>query len=210
MLIVSTALDQSRLRRWRGAAGPIAQAGVAAGFSWFVAVHVLHHQSPSFAPAAAAICLGATNALRLRRGIELICGVTIGIGIGDLFISAIGTGPWQIALIVALAMSAATLLHGGQVLTMQSASSAVMVATLYFPAQDHGLSRRVDALIGGALAVPIAAILPANPLTVVHQCADRVLTDLARALRAAATSIKERDIHQAAEVLRQAHDTQAA
>ena len=188
---------------------PIAQAGVAAGCSWFVAVHVAHHQSPSFAPAAAVICLGATNALRLRRGIELICGVSIGIGIGDLFISAIGTGSWQIALIVGLAMSAATLLHGGQVLTLQSASSAVMVATLYFPGQNTGVSRMVDALIGGVLAVAIAAILPANPLTVLHQCADRVLTDLARALRGAATSIKERDLHQAADVLRQADDTQA-
>src|SRR5215467_9034807 len=121
MWIVSAAFDQSRLRRWRGAAVPIAQAGVAAGVSWLVAVHVAHHQSPSFAPAAAVISLGVTNGQRLRRGIELICGVTIGIGIGDLLISAIGTGPWQIALIVALAMSAATMIHGGQVLTMQSA-----------------------------------------------------------------------------------------
>jgi len=100
---------KSRLRRWRSAALPIAQAGLAAGLSWVVAVHVADHRSPFFAPIAAVICLGITLGPRLRRGIELVAGVTIGIGIGDLLISALGTGPWQIALVVALAMSAAIL-----------------------------------------------------------------------------------------------------
>src|SRR5713101_3152228 len=57
-----------------------------------------------------------------------------GIGMGDLLISTIGTGPWQIALVVVLAMSTAILLDGGSVITMQSANSAVLVATLYIPA----------------------------------------------------------------------------
>jgi len=198
----------SRLRRLRSAALPIAQAGLAAGLSWLVAVHVADHRSPSFAPISALICLGVTLGQRLRRGIELVAGVTIGIGIGDLLISAIGTGPWQIALVVALAMSAAILLDGGPVITRQSAVSAVLVATLYLPGQTSGVSRMVDALIGGVLGLAVAAILPANPLTIIHRHADRLLEELANALRGVATAIMERDAGQAAAVLSQARDTQ--
>jgi hypothetical protein len=137
-----------------------------------------------------------------------VAGVTIGLGIAGLLISAIGTGPWQIALVVALAMSAAILLDGGQVITLQSAGSAVLVATLYLPGQTSVVSRMIDALIGGVLGLAVAALLPGNPLTIIHRHAGRVLGDLAKALRGVAAAIKERDAGQAAAVLRQARDTQ--
>jgi uncharacterized membrane protein YgaE (UPF0421/DUF939 family) len=199
---------KSRLSRWRSAALPIAQVALAAGLAWLVAVHVADHRSPYFAPVAAVICLGVTLGPRLRRGVELVAGVTIGIGIGDLLISAIGTGPWQIALVVALAMSVAILLDGGPVITSQSAVSAVLVATLYLPGHTSSVNRMINALIGGVLALTVAALLPGNPLTIIHRHAGRVLGELANALRGVATAIKERDADQAAEVLRQARDNQ--
>lgn len=156
-------------RRWRNAALPIMQSAVAAGLSWLVAVHVVDHRVPFFAPIAAVICLGITLGQRLRRGIELVTGVAIGIGIGDLLIYGLGTGPWQIALVVALAMSAAILLDGGPVITIQSAVSAVLVATLYLPGQTSGATRMVDAVIGGMIGLAVAAVLPGAPLRVAHQ-----------------------------------------
>ena len=59
-----------RLRRWRATALPVAQAALAAGLSWLVAVNVVDHRLPFFAPIAAVICLGVTLGQRLRRGIE--------------------------------------------------------------------------------------------------------------------------------------------
>ena len=56
------------LARW----SPVIQAAVAAGFSWLVAVNVVGHRSPFFAPIAAVIRLGMTLGERLRRGIELV------------------------------------------------------------------------------------------------------------------------------------------
>jgi hypothetical protein len=112
---------------------PIAQAALAAGLSWLVAVHIVDHRAPFFAPVAAVVCLGITLGQRLRRVIELIVGVGLGVGVGDVLISAIGTGPWQIALVVALAMSIAVLLDGGAVITVQSAVSAILMVTLYLP-----------------------------------------------------------------------------
>jgi uncharacterized membrane protein YgaE (UPF0421/DUF939 family) len=147
-----------RLSRWRSTAVPIVQAALAAGLSWLVAVHVVDHRAPFFAPVAAVVCLGMTLGQRLRRTIELIVGVGLGVGVGDLLISAIGTGPWQIAVVVALAMSVAVLLDGGAVITGQAAVSAILVATLCLPGATSGVNRLVDGLIGGATGLLVVGL----------------------------------------------------
>ena len=85
-------------------------------------------------------------------------GVGLGVGVGDLLISAIGTGPWQIALVVALAMSVAVLLDGGAVITGQAAVSAILVATLCLPGATSGVNRLVDGLIGGATGLLVVGL----------------------------------------------------
>jgi len=147
-----------RLSRWRSTAVPIVQAALAAGLSWLVAVHVVDHRAPFFAPVAAVVCLGMTLGQRLRRTIELIVGVGLGVGVGDLLISAIGTGPWQIAVVVALAMSVAVLLDGGAVITGQAAVSAILVATLCRPGATSGVNRLVDGLIAGATGLLVVGL----------------------------------------------------
>jgi len=149
-----------RLTRWRSTAVPIVQAALAAGLSWLIGVHIVDHCAPFFAPVAAIVCLGMTLGQGLRRAIELIVGVGVGVGIGDMLISSIGTGPWQIALVVALAMSAAVLLDGGAVITVQAAVSAILVATLYLPGDTSGVSRLVDGLIGGATGLWVVGVFP--------------------------------------------------
>jgi uncharacterized membrane protein YgaE (UPF0421/DUF939 family) len=149
-----------RLRRWRSTAVPILQAALAAGLSWLVAVHIVDHRAPFFAPVAAVVCLGMTLGQRLRRMIQLIIGVGRGVGVGDLLISAIGAGPWQIALVVALAMSVAVLVDGGAVITGQAAVSAILVATLCLPGATSGIDRLVDGLIGGATGLLVVGLLP--------------------------------------------------
>jgi Fusaric acid resistance protein-like len=144
-----------RLRRSRSTAVPILQAAAAAGLSWLVAVHIVEHRAPFFAPVAAVVCLGLTLGERLRRAIELIVWIALGIGIGDLLISAIGTGSWKIALIVAKAMSGADVLGGGAVITVQSAISAIPMATVYLPRDTSGLIRMVGGRIGGLIGLVV-------------------------------------------------------
>ena len=48
----------------------------------------------------------------------------------DLLVIAIGTGAWQLAVVVGLAMVAAVLVGGGVLLVNQAAVSAVLVVTL--------------------------------------------------------------------------------
>ena len=199
-----------RVGRWQRTALPITQAALAAGLSWFVATQVVGHAHPFFAPIAAVVCLGVSLGQRPRRVAELVVGVSVGVGVGDVLIAVIGSGPWQIALVVALAMSAAVLLDGGAVIALQSGSSAVLVATLLPPSAGGGLDRMVDALIGGLVGLAVTALLPANPLTIAHRHGKVVLGELSTALRGVATAVAEHDVAKAVGVLAQLRKSQAA
>src|SRR3954447_14180746 len=131
---------------------PIVQCAVGAAVAWLVATEVFSHSRPFFAPIAVVICIGVGfGQQRLRRVVELVVGVSVGIGVGDLLISQIGAGWWQLALVLALAMSVSVLLGGGTLVTLQAASSSILVATLLPPGGTAGLDRMADALIGGLL-----------------------------------------------------------
>lgn len=197
-----------RLRRLLRAGTPIVQCAVAAGVAWFLARHLFGHPQPFFAPIAAVISLGISLGQRVRRALELVIGVCIGIGVGDILISIIGSGPWQIALVVALAMSTAVLLDSGAIIVMQAASSSVLVATLLPPASAGGLTRMTDAAIGGLIGFVVAVLLPANPLAVAHRHGRVVLGALADALRGVASAVAREDAGAASDVLAQARKSQ--
>src|SRR5262249_42566306 len=147
-----------RLSCWRRVAIPVVQTAVAAGLSWFVAVHLVGHPAPLFAPVAAIVSIDMTLGQRVRRAIELVAGAGVGVGVGALLISAIGTGPWQIAAVVALAASVAVLLDGRAVINVQAAVSAILVAAMYMPGDTSGIDRLLDGLIGVAIGLVIVAV----------------------------------------------------
>ncbi|WP_433371305.1 FUSC family protein [Actinoplanes sp. CA-142083] len=180
-------------RRVRGGIALAVQAGVGAGIAWFIAHDVIGRPQPFFAPIAAVITLASSVGQRARRTAELVLGVAIGIGIGDALILLIGTGPWQIGLVVLLAILVATAVGGGTPLVVQSASSAVLVATL---TSSTGLpwTRFFDALVGGGVGlVVMTVLLPLNPLTVVKRAADPALRAFADGLHHVATALRARD-----------------
>ncbi|MET8153950.1 aromatic acid exporter family protein [Actinoplanes sp. NPDC049668] len=179
-------LGYSRVR----AVFPLAlQAGVAAGLAWFIAYDVLDRQSPFFAPTAAVVTLASSAGKRARRMGELVVGVAVGIGVGDALILLIGSGGWQIALVVVLAIVVPTAVGAAAPLVVQSASSAVLVVTLAtLPGQPF--SRFFDALIGGAVGLTVMTLLPLNPVKVVRRAAEPALEELAEGLRAIAEGLR--------------------
>jgi uncharacterized membrane protein YgaE (UPF0421/DUF939 family) len=181
------------LHRTRGGLMLAVQAGVAAGIAWYIAHDLIGRPAPFFAPIAAVITLASSVGQRARRTIELVLGVAIGIGIGDALILLIGSGPWQIGLIVLLAVLIATAVGGGSPLIVQSASSAVLVATL---TSTTGLpwTRFFDALVGGGVGLTVMTLLlPLNPLSVVKRAADPALRALAEGLREVGAAMAARD-----------------
>ncbi len=185
------------------------QSALAGAIGWEFAVRVLHHRSPFFAAVAAIVCLGTSNLNRLRRVGELAAGVTVGVGLADLLIRGIGRGGWQIALVVALTMTVALLLDGGTLIVNQAALQAVFVTVLPPPAGGY-VTRWLDALCGGAVALVVAFLLPADPRVALRRESAQVIGAIADAIRAATTAARARDPEAAAEALEVARATQPA
>jgi uncharacterized membrane protein YgaE (UPF0421/DUF939 family) len=199
---------RTRGQRLAGSALPIAQCAVAAGAAWYVATELAGHSRPFFAPIAAVISLGVSLTSRLRRVVELVVGVSLGVLVGDLLISQIGSGTWQIMLVVALAMAAAVVTDGAALLVAQAGSSAVLVATLLPPGAAGGLDRCLDALIGGLLGVLVAGVLPADPVGPVRRAARALLDELAAVLAEAGDALRDRDVEAARRAVQRARGSQ--
>ena len=184
-----------RTRRDRIATGarPILHSAIAAALAWLVATELIGHEQPFFAPISAVITLGLTVGERRRRAVELAIGVAVGIAIADALVAAIGTGTWQIGIVVALAMGAAALVGGGSLLASQAGASAVLVATLQPPDGGFDFDRALDALTGAGVALVVSSLLfPINPLRLVGGSATPVLDRLVSALGQIATALTNR------------------
>src|SRR2546423_4349077 len=182
-----------RVRRVRAALLFAAQAGVAAGLSWLIAFDWLHHTRPFFAPIAAVIALNVSVGQRLRRVVELVVGVALGILVGDVLIYFIGTGAWQIGAGVGAAILVAVFLGGSPIVIGQAAASAVLVATLAPPSGGIYYTRFLDALIGGVAGILVMALLlPVNPLTTIRRAAGPALDVIADGLRDCAAALRHR------------------
>jgi uncharacterized membrane protein YgaE (UPF0421/DUF939 family) len=196
----------ARLARLRSKGWLVAQASVAAGLAWFLARDVFGHPTPFFAPVAAVVSLGMSYGQRLQRVAEVTFGVAVGVLVADLLVLLVGNGPWQMTLIVALAMSIALLLDAGRLLVTQAAVQSIVVAALV-PQPGQALLRWTDALIGGGVAVLGAAIVPGAPLRSPREHAAKVLDRIAFLLRGTARGMEEGDVESTLELLSDARST---
>ena len=76
-------------------------------------------------------------------------------------------------------MSTAILLDGGQLFVTQAAVQSIVVTTL-LPDPGAALTRWTDALIGGAVALVAATVVPAAPLRRPREQAAVVMRKIAR------------------------------
>jgi len=181
-----TRFDRLRLA-WRS----LVQTAAAATVAYLIALEVVGHAQPFFAPIAAIITLGITVGQRGRRAVELALGVAVGIAVADTLVLLIGTGVVTLAIVVFLAMGAAVFLGTGQIFANQAAVSAVLVAVLQPASGGFSGARFVDALIGGGVALLAnALLLPVDPVKLVRRAAEPVLAELAATLEAIAAAIE--------------------
>ena len=186
-------------RSWR----IILQATLAATLAYGAAL-ALGHEQPFFAPIAAIATVAVSLAHRLRRSAELLLGNAVGILFADLLIAEIGTGVWQLGLVVAIALISAVMLGGGPILIMQASSAAVLIATLTPPtaAQPWNTGRVVDALVGGLVGLAVSAlVMPVDPARHAQKVTLPVLGTIAAGYRGVAAALSARDPDEARVVL---------
>jgi uncharacterized membrane protein YgaE (UPF0421/DUF939 family) len=164
-------------------ARPILQSAVAATLAWLIAQKLVGNDQPFFAPVSAVITLGLTIGEQRKRALEIAAGVAVGIAIADALVALIGTGAWQIGVVVGLAMLGATLVGGGTLLASQAAVSAVLVATLQPPDGGFDFTRFYDALVGGGVALIVSSLVfPIDPVRLVREKATPMLQQFAASL----------------------------
>jgi uncharacterized membrane protein YgaE (UPF0421/DUF939 family) len=192
-----------RIERWRQRAFMIGQCSVTAGAAWLIASLLLGHEVPYFAAAAAILVLGVAYGQRLRRGVDVAIGVTLGVALGDLWLILFGVGVWQVVLVCAIAMSLATLVGAGPLITTQAGTNSIAVLVMA-PSPIYGFDRWIDAAIGSILALLVATVAPSGPLRKPGEVAAKVVAGMAETLDAAAAALTSNDEDAASAVLDQA------
>jgi len=188
----SKASVHHRLTRLRHRSFFIVQCATAAAVAWWVATALLHHQSAFFAPVTVMISLGMSYGQRLRRVIDVTIGVAIGVLVGDTFVHFFGSGVWQIAIVAMTAMTVAVLFGAGTMLVSQAGVQSIIVTTLV--AQPGvALSRWLDAVVGGSVALLAATITPASPVRRPRAQAAVVVAELSAILACTADALRQND-----------------
>ena len=196
---------QAGLERLRSDGWLIVQTAAAAALAWGVAAAVLDHQQAGFAPIGAVIAVEVTRGQQVRHAIELVLGVTLGIGVAVLLGSVFGNPPLRIAVVVGVAMTLALLISGSLVLVVQASLAAIFLAATPSPTGGLAGEHLVEALIGGGLALVMTQVLfPLDPIKHVNQAAEPVFNRLADALEQAAAALAAGDRHRARQALEQA------
>ncbi len=193
----------ARLRRsgWR-----IVEGTAAAALAWVIAVRLVHHTAPFFAPAAALIAIGVTRGQRIHRTVEIVVGVALGVLVADVIARALAPRlTLTIVLITGLTLVVATMVGGGPILSVQAAVSGIYVAVIAPPSGGLLPSRFVDALIGGGVALAVNQIpLPRSLPNRLLRGAAPVFTEIASVLEATAAALATHDPAAAREALTRA------
>jgi uncharacterized membrane protein YgaE (UPF0421/DUF939 family) len=168
--------------RMRSSFWPIVQSAAAAAASYAIALYGLGHPAPFFAPVCAWACLGFSQDRELRKVLELAIGVAIGVGFGDLLVHFIGSGWWQISLVLVVSALVARFLDRGVMLTTQAGIQAIVIVGLPAVSAAGPLGRWTDALVGGAVALVVAALTPGDPRRRPRRLGAEVTTELAKCL----------------------------
>ena len=189
-------------RRLRPHALAVLQTAAAALGAWWLALLLLPTERPTFASIAAVVCLGVTHGHRRSRAVELIGGIVLGIAVASVLLFVIGTGPLQIALLVILALTAALLFRGGELLVNEAAISAILLASFEPTTSGFSADRILEGLIGGGVGLAVASfLLPPDPVAMVGQVAQSVFGKLGRTLEETAAALAAGDPARAEQAL---------
>src|SRR3954462_4357348 len=181
--------------RLRGRLLAVMQTAAAAVVAWELAVLLLPDPRPAFASIAAVIAVGATNGERVGRAFQLVTGVVIGITVATLMLSVIGTGAWQMGVLVILAMGSAIALGLPELVVVEAGVSAILLVALD-PGAAAGFSpnRIFEGLIGGATPLAVSAtFFPPDPALGPGRAAQAMFVELGRALERIAGALESRD-----------------
>lgn len=195
-------------RRLRLNIGQVLQLTVAATGAYAFCMYVLGHSMPFFAAVAAVVGIGPMLDRRLRRAMEIGTGAVLGVLFGDLFVHVFGSGLWQLAVMLLLAVCLGMFMNSGAIFVTQLGIQSIYIVTVPAAMTEGTFSRTLDAAVGAAAAVLLALITPSDARKRPRNQAANLLEEITILLREAADALLQADPAAARRALSRSRDSQ--
>lgn len=193
--------------RGRRDALSIGRAAVAASLAYLVSHVLWGHEFPFFSSIVAFIIIGFGTETKIRKVIEMSAGVMIGVLLGELARSTIGSGTWQIAVVILGAGTLARLLDSGNLFGFQVTIQSLLVMIMPItPGMTPG-GRVVDALTGVTVAILIHLLTSGDPRRVQRKAATRFFRELEDTMVSLALAARSGDVSVAQAALKSVRDS---
>jgi fusaric acid resistance family protein len=148
------------LGRWSDAWREVLASALGAALAWVLAVRLLGHSQPIFAPISAIICLSPGLPSYTKQTMGLLLGVATGIVIGELALALPDSMPLlRIALAGFFAMIVAASYGQLAVVPIQAGVSAILIVT--YGAATTGSVRMADVAVGAVVGLFFGQVLRA-------------------------------------------------
>ncbi len=181
------------LRRARESAPAIAQIVIAATAAFAFAHFVLGHASPVLAGTVAVSSLGLVRDARPRRVVETVVGMMLGVLISEAVVWTIGSGWWQLPIVLALVFLVARVISPHPAFAIAAAIQGLIVMLFPSAGTEAVLARPLDGLVGGIAAIVMTVVVPRNPRGELLREARALFAASARAVTASAEGLARGD-----------------
>jgi uncharacterized membrane protein YgaE (UPF0421/DUF939 family) len=172
---------------------PALQITVGALIAFSIARFGLGHERPLLAITVCITALGFTRDARPRRIIQTAIGMVVGIAISDVALVNLGSGIWQLALVLIVVLLAARFISGGSTFAVTAAIQAMLVQLS--PAPSGGVYvRTIDGLVGGALALLVTVLIPRDPRGLARSDANKLFDFVITTLESLRLALRDVDV----------------
>jgi uncharacterized membrane protein YgaE (UPF0421/DUF939 family) len=183
------------VRRVAGSLPAIVQIVVAVAISYAISHWGLGHAAPVLAVTVTITSLGLTRDARPRRVAESLLGIVLGVAVSEAIALVVGRGLWQLAIVLLVVFVVGRFASANpQFAVVAAVPSAIVILV---PGPGGIFAMTLDAVIAGAVALLVTALIPRDPgrtaardrtvvLAVVVESTESVARALAEAQEAAA------------------------
>jgi uncharacterized membrane protein YgaE (UPF0421/DUF939 family) len=127
--------------------------------SYSIAHFVLGHPTPLLSVTVLISTLGFARDARPRKVVESTIGILVGILLAELIRILVGTGVWQIALVLFVTILVARAVSANPAFALAAATQSALVMILPTPVGGP-FTRSLDGLVAGAVALLLTAVIP--------------------------------------------------
>jgi len=178
-------------RRVLGSLPAILQIVVAVVVAYSITHWLLAHPLPVLAVTVTITSLGLTRDARPRRVAESLLGIVLGVAVSEGFGLLIGRGVWQLAIVLAVVFVVSRFFATNPQFAVAAAVPSAIVMLIPPPGGPFGMT--LDAVIAGAVALLVTALIPRDPGRAAARDRRAILAVLSESAESTAACLREAD-----------------